>query len=58
MEIKTFTASWKCDKCGYTTTFEVADDAPGRDLVEELCVCGIAGPKGNCDGIQRLIKEK
>lgn len=54
--MKTKPETWKCDQCGYKTTFNVILE-PGK-LPDILSVCGIAGPQGNCKGNLRLIKEK
>lgn len=55
-DIKTSSATWKCDKCGYETTFLIAEDGSSRPLPDNLGICGIANPTGICRGIQKLTK--
>ena len=56
MDLKTEEITWKCDECGYEMTFLVVDD--GTELAKRLCVCGVAGPKGNCKGTLILQENK
>lgn len=58
MELKMQRVTWKCDKCGYETTFEVVDDGTKDPLPEVLSICGIANSTGLCDGDLKLQKEK
>ena len=56
MDIQSEEKTWKCNKCGYETVFNVL--AGPEAIPKKLCVCGIAGPSGNCTGMLILQDDE